>query len=332
MTSNARKLGRLTVALLEGDQGPQVREIDELAEFLGGQLKPDVICFSNALLAGALPRLKQFFGGRIFCLLQGDDIFLDDLAAPYRQEAMQLLRGHARQFDGFLVHSAYYRDFMACYFELAPEKIHVVPLGIDLAGHDGIPKPTSGDPFTIGYFARICPEKGLQQLVEAFRILHERYPQTRLLAAGYLGTRDKAYFEKLSGDAADLGEAFRYVGSPPGHAEKVEFLKSLDVLSVPTVYREPKGLYILEALANGVPVVQPRHGAFPEMLETTGGGLLVNPGDAGDLARGLAELLAEPQRRFELAQRGHAAVHAQFDPSTMAAATMRVFEKEGDRV
>jgi glycosyltransferase involved in cell wall biosynthesis len=213
---------------------------------------------------------------------------------------------------------------MADLLELSHDKLNVVPLGIDLAGHDGLPRAISGDPFTVGYFARICPEKGLHQLVEAFRILHKDHPRTRLVAAGYLGARDKAYFNSLLRGAADLGDAFRYVGSPPDHAGKVAFLKSLDVLSVPTVYREPKGLYVLEALANGVPVVQPRHGAFPEILEATGGGLLFQPGDAADQARKLAELLGFPQRRVELAERGRAAVHQRFDPATMAQATLRV--------
>ena len=326
ISSDARKLGRLTVALLEGDRGPEVREIDELVQFLGRQLQPDVVCFSNALLAGVLPRLKSVFAGRVFCLLQGDDIFLDDLIEPYREQALQLLHRHTRLFDGFLVHSAYYRDFMGHYLDLPREKMHVVPLGIDLEGHDGEPAAIPGDPFTIGYFARICPEKGLHQLVDAFRIVHREHPRTRLLAAGYLGARDKKYFEDIARSAADLGEAFRYVGSPPSHNEKVKFLKSLDVLSVPTVYREPKGLYVLEALANGVPVVQPRHGAFPEILELTGGGLLTNPGDRADLARCLAELIIDSPRRVELARRGQAAVRARYEGATMAAATLRAFE------
>ncbi len=324
-SADASKLGRLTVAMLEGDHGPEAREIEELVAFLGNELKPDVICFSNALLAGVLPRLRQVFAGRVFCLLQGDDIFLDGLVEPWRQRALQLLRAHARLFDGFLVHSGYYRDFMAGFLQLPADRIRVVPLGIDLAGHDGLPRAAAGDPFTIGYFARICPEKGLHRLVEAFRILHKDYPRTRLVAAGYLGARDKAYIDELTRNAADLRSAFCYAGSPPDHAGKVAFLKSLDVLSVPTVYREPKGLYVLEALANGVPVVQPRHGAFPELLEATGGGLLVNPDDPADLARALAELIGSPGRRLELAERGRAAVHQRFDPPTMAEATLRAF-------
>src|SRR5262245_32734238 len=84
ISANARKLGRLTVALLEGDHGPQAREIDELVNFVGRELPADVVCFSNALLAGVLPRLRKACAGRIFCLLQGDDIFLEDLLEPFR--------------------------------------------------------------------------------------------------------------------------------------------------------------------------------------------------------------------------------------------------------
>lgn len=325
--SNAKNLGDLTVALLKGEAGPERQEVDEFALALGRQLRPDIICFSNALLAGTLRRLKEEFAGPVYCLLQGDDIFIRDLPEPHRSQVLSLLREHTRQFDGFLVHSAYYRDFMSAYLQIPLEKLHIVPLGIDLAGHDGEPRPAPSDPFKIGYFARICPEKGLHQLISAFRLLHAKHPRTRLVAGGYLGARDKAWFRRVSRDAADLGAAFEYIGSPAGHAEKVSFLKSLDLLSVPTEYHEPKGLYVLEALANGVPVVQPRHGAFPELIAATSGGLLANPLDAVDLAARLEELLLNPRLRFELAQSGRTQVRSRFDPDTMADATMRVFEQ-----
>ena len=161
--------------------------------------------------------------------------------------------------------------------------------------------------------------------MEGFRLFHKRHPNTRLRAAGYLGPRDRDYFEQAPQEnARDLGTAFEYAGSPKTHEEKVAFLKSLDVLSVPTVYREPKGLYVLEALANGVPVVQPRHGAFPEMLEATGGGLLVEPGDPEDLARALEELLKDPAGRMQFAHGGRAAVHSQYDDATMARRTLEI--------
>lgn len=323
--SDARNLGRLTLSLLAGADGPQQQRIDDLVNFVTRELKPDCICFSNALMVGALRPLKRACDRPVFCLLQGDDIFLKDLPEPFRARAIDIISREARLFDGFLTHSAYYRDHMAEYLRLPKERMHVVPLGIDLEGHDGRPKVQAGAPFTIGYFARVCPEKGLHRLVEAFRLLHARRPGTRLLAGGYLGGRDRQYFRELSQSAANLGDAFQYVGSPETHAGKVDFLKSLDVLSVPTEYREPKGLYVLESMANGVPVVQPAHGAFPEMIAATGGGLLVSPSDAFDLAGALEKLHDDGGLRYRLASQGAQAVRRLYDQTAMAQATLAIF-------
>lgn len=325
-SNDARDLGPLTLAMLEGESGPQRRAIEELVDFLTTQLKPDVICFSNVLLVGAMRLLREKFNGPAYCVLQGDDIFLKDLPDPFGRRAVEAIQNRAADFDGFLVHSNYYRDFMADFLRLPAEKFHRLPLGIDLSGHDGQPAAQKGDLFTVGYFARICEEKGLHQLVDAFRILNAKHPQTRLLAGGYLGARDKAYFRRIVNNARDLGSAFQYVGSPETHAEKVALLKQFDVLSVPTVYREPKGLYVLEALANGVPVVQPRHGAFPELIASTGGGLLVEPGDADDLANALDKLMHDAQERVQLGAAGQANVRAMHNLQTMATETMLIFE------
>jgi glycosyltransferase involved in cell wall biosynthesis len=336
ISNDARSLGELTLAMLAGSAGPQREALDELAQFIIHDLKPDIVVFSNALLAGALEaiRIEQgvYLHCPVVCLLQGDDIFLDGLVAPYREQALSRLRHLARGFDGFLTHSHFYADYMSNYLDLPRSRIEVTPLGIDLTGHDGTPKETVSTPFTIGYFARICPEKGLHRLVEAFRILHRRQPHTRLVAAGYLGARDRRWADQLFREVADLGDAFTYLGSPATHDEKVAVLKSFDVLSVPTEYREPKGLYVLEALANGIPVVQPRHGAFSDLLTATGGGLLVEPGDADALAASLEQLLLHSQQRFDLARAGHAAVHARFGIGPTTATTrdaLRQFVSQG---
>src|SRR5262249_28088359 len=204
--------------------------------------------------------------------------FTESLPEPYRGRALTMVRELCRSVDGFVTTSQYYADFMTDYFALPREKIHVVWPGLNLAGHGGERPGTAGRPFTVGYFARICPEKGLHHLVDAFILLRQGpgAPPARLHVSGWLGENNRTYLEaqqKKLADAGLLGD-FTYVDSP-GHADKVRYLHGLDVLSVPTTYREPKGLYVLEALANGVPVVQPRRGSFPELLEATGGGLLV---------------------------------------------------------
>jgi len=326
VSNDAKFLGEMTLEMLAGEQGPHRASVEELVKYLCEELRPDVICFSNALLAGAVPALKQQFDGPVFCVLQGDDVFLEDLIEPYRQQAIERMQALVRHFDGFIVHSGYYRDFMARYLQIPLEKFYLLPLGIDLTGHDGLPRERNGSPFTVGYFARVCPEKGLHQLVDAFRLLHARHPETRLRVGGYLGKRDQKYFEELSRETQSLGNAFEYIGSPD-RTEKVRFIQSLDVLSVPTVYHEPKGLYILEALANGIPVVQPRHGAFPELIDATGGGVLVEPGDPEHLAQVLEELMHNDSQRLQLARSGYERVRQQFDPPTMARRSLEIFSK-----
>jgi len=333
VSTDAKQLGALTLDMLRGEDGPHRSHVLELADAFSSSLKPDLICFSNALLAGTAKAIRQQIDIPLLCVLQGDDVFLEDLVEPYRSRAIEAIHERAADFDGFIVHSDYYRDHMVRYLGLDARKFHTLPLGIDLASHDGEPGQTQtsqtpdDDPFTIGYFARICPEKGLDRLLEAFRILHARRPNVRLKAGGYLGHRDREFFNTLQAEAADLGDAFQYIGSPPDTAAKIEFLKSLDVLSVPTSYREPKGLYVLEALANGVPVVQPGHGAFPELIEATGGGLLVEPGHANALADALEALANDPVRRIELATTGQKKVRELFGPGRMAEKSLELFER-----
>ena len=327
VSNDAKELGELTLAMLDGEAGPQQTDVEELAGFIGNELKPDVICFSNALLCGVLRRLKEQFDGPVFCTLQGDDIFLDSLPDKYRTETIRRMSERASEFDGFLVHSHFYRDHMAELLSLPTDRFHRIPLGIDFDGFDSKPKEVAGEPFRIGYFARICPEKGLHVLIDAVRLLRQRNRSVRLVAGGYLGPRDEEWFERVKKDASDLGTAFEYIGSPPDHDSKAEFLKTLDVLSVPTVYREPKGIFVLEALASGVPVIQPSHGAFPEMLEQSGGGLLVEPDNPALLADTLERLIDEPDLRRKLAAEGSERVRQAFSMEAMVRESLSVFER-----
>ena len=323
VSNDAKLLGSMTVSMLRGEEGPHRQACEELVAYVR-HLQPDVVIFSNSMLCSTLRTLKQSFTGRTYCVLQGDDIFLDGLVEPYRSQVLTLLRERASDFDGFLTHSTYYRDFMAQYLSQPNSKFRQLPLAIDCSAHDGQPKPSAGNPPSIGYFARICPEKGFDRLVEAVLLLRQRLPNVRLRAGGYLGAQHQAYFDDVLRQAAPLGDAFEYIGSPTTKTEKIEFLKSLDVFSVPTAYREPKGLYVLEAWANGLPVVLPRHGAFPELVASTSGGLLVEPGNPQALAEALERILIDEGLREELAELGHAGVRQKHDLSSLARATAAI--------
>lgn len=327
--TQAERLGDLTLSVLRGEHGHQRKEVDKLIGWLT-EHKPGVLNLSNVMLSGIVPELRRRINAPILCSLQGDDIYLDFLPDKHRKPAMELIRENTAGIDGYVTTSVYYADFMAEYLGLPRERIHVVLPGLNLKGH-GAPRPErNGRPFTIGYFARVCPEKGFHVLAEAFHLLRQMpdTPPVRLRVSGYLGANNRPWFDKLWKELHDRGHGDRveHVESPD-HASKVSFFQSLDVLSVPTTYREPKGLYVLEAWANGVPVVQPRHGSFPELVEATGGGLLVNPNDPADLAVCLRRLATEPATADEMGRKGRAEVHARFTADRMAEETADVYRR-----
>jgi glycosyltransferase involved in cell wall biosynthesis len=327
--TQAEELGELTLSMLKGEAGFQRKEIAKLVRFIKNDVRPEIIAFTNVLLSGMVPTLKDRVKVPILGVLQGDDVFLESLPVKYRGQAMDIIRANCKHFAGFIATSYYYADFMAGYLGLQREQIHVIHPGINLRGF-GQTKSPKEDSFTIGYFARISPEKGLHILVEAFRILKEKRSTTkcRLKISGWLGGNNQSFLQDLLQklQAWGMGSEVEYVETPD-HESKVRFFQSIDVLSVPTTYREPKGLYILEALACGVPVVQPRHGSFPELIEATGGGLLVNPGDPADFAAALARLLDNPAERANLAQKGRQAVQERFHAARMAEETVNLFRK-----
>jgi glycosyltransferase involved in cell wall biosynthesis len=325
--TEAADLGDLTLSILEGENGHQRKEVDKLVSWLTDEMKPQLVHLTAALLSGLVHEIKRRLHVPVLCSLQGDDVFLESLPESHRSRCLALVRLHCRAIDGFVATSSDYADFMAEYFGIPRSRIHVVHPGLNLAGHGG-PRPEQPRPFTIGYFARICPEKGLHVLTEAFHLLKQMpgAEQCRLHVSGWLGGNYHAYFADIRKKLAQrrLEEHFQYVDAP-NHESKVRFFHGIDVLSVPTTYREPKGLYVLEALANGVPVVQPRHGSFPELIEATGGGLLVQPQDPHDLARALWQLLDNAAHRRELGSKGKEAVHGRFHAERMAAETAAIY-------
>ena len=327
--TEAAKLGDLTISMLQGELGHQAKEVDKLVDWLAADVRPQIVNLTNVILSGMVHPLRERLKVPILGSLQGDDIFLEMLPQPHRSKAIDLISVHCQEMQGFIATSRSYADFMSGYLRIPREKIHVVYPGINLKGHEPRP-PGSDQAFTIGYFARICPEKGLHNLIDAF-ILLKQMPGTsscRLRISGWLGENNKKYFEeqKTKLREANLLEHFEHVESP-NHAGKVRFLQSLDVLSVPTTYHEPKGLYVLEAWASGVPVVQPRHGSFPELIESTGGGRLVEPNAPFALAQELRQMMEQPDERRRMGRLGHDAVHQRFDAATMARATLQVYER-----
>jgi glycosyltransferase involved in cell wall biosynthesis len=324
-------LSELTISILKGEHGHQRKEIAKFVDWLKTQPAPDVIDMQNSMLLGLAKPIKEATGRPVCCTLQGEDLFLDGMREPYHSQALALIHEHAKYVDAFIAVSGYYADFMAGYLGVPREKIHVVPLGINLKDYEPMTvprRPRDNGHFTVGYFARVAPEKGLKTLAEAYRLLRKRgdFPPARLEVAGYLAPEHKGYLREVEQEMLDAGLSgeFHYHGSLEREA-KLRFLQKLDALSMPTTYAEPKGLPALEAMASGVPIVQPNHGSFPEIIERAGGGLLCEPNDAASLAETIYTLWKNPEQANDLAKRGAAGVREHYSVGQMASRALEVY-------
>jgi glycosyltransferase involved in cell wall biosynthesis len=327
MSVDPAELGRLTVSMLRGLGGFQRKEILKLARFLATETAPEIVNLPNSLLISLAPAIKAEMHVPVCCTLQGEELFLDKLGEPYRSESIRLIRGHAAHIDAFIAVSAFGARHMAEYLGIDRHRIHVAPLGINFDGHERRSGADS-EPFTIGYLARIAPEKGLHILCEAYRRLrmNEGLPPSRLWAAGYLAPQHDSYLAwiRKSLDSWGLSGHFHYHGELDRRA-KLAFLKNLSVLSVPGSYDDPKGLFLLEAMASGIPVAQPRRGAFTEIVDTTGGGILVESDDPDALAHGLLDLWRNPRKRMQLGAQGYQGVRNHHSAARMAEKVLEIY-------
>ena len=326
ISTDPRLLGDMTISMLEGDRGVLRKEFDKLLEWIADEPVPDVVNLPNSLLIGLAAPLKRALKRPVCCTLQGEDLFLNGLIEPYRTQAIDLIKRQVPDVDRFLSVSDAYVPAMSLMLGIPLERISVVPLGINMAGL--AERERHGDPFRIGFFARIAPEKGLHVLADAYIRLRRRVPQARMRldAAGYMWAAQAPYLADVKAQlrGAGLADEFMYHGSVDRDG-KLAFLRSLDVLSVPTPYDEPKGVSVLEAMAHAVPVVQPRRGAFTEMIEKTGGGVLVPPDDPDALAGALHDLWADRALNERLGRRGYDGVREHYDIVKSADRLMDVY-------
>jgi glycosyltransferase involved in cell wall biosynthesis len=308
-------LGEMTVSMLSGESGFQAKEIRKLTDWLKQQPFPDVIDLPYTLLSGLAKPLSHALNRPIVCTLQGEDLFLEGLKEPWRTDCLRLIRSNLQYVDRFIAVSAYYAGFMADYLGIAHNRIDVAPLGISFDGHHPVQRSYEG-PMRIGYFARIAPEKGLHILCEAVSLMKE---PADLRAAGYLPPQHASYLSDLQNQ-----HGLKYEGSPD-RAGKIAFLQSIDVFSMPSPYADPKGLSLLEAMANGAPVVQPSRGAFPEIVGKTRGGVLYESDEPKTLAATLDQLATDRDRLRRLSSSAARCVRERYSISEMASRTAEIY-------
>jgi glycosyltransferase involved in cell wall biosynthesis len=326
MTS-ASELGAIMVSTLKGEAGFQKKEILHLVDFLKKKEKPDVIMLSNVLLCGLIPTLKKELNCKIVVTLQGEDTFLDSLPAPWKKEAWSILRDLCKMVDLFIPVSTYHGDLMKARLNLHPEKIKAVHNGLDLSLFEQLPI-TANEP-VLGMLSRLIPGKGLDMLTDAFIHIksNKLIPNLKLRVAGSKIKADEPFvnsiIEKvaLAGYENDVEFLFNITVE-----EKVNFLKNLTIFSTPAEYGESFGLYVIEALASGLPVIQPDSAAFPEILEKAGSGLLYKTGDYKSLAEKITECYGDFDNQKKIALSGAKKVKQAFSSDAMAIEVIQHFE------
>ena len=317
--TRAEDVGDLTISMLHGEEGNQSRELDELLIWLKTQSKPDIVCLSNSLLLGLTRELRAGLKAPLVCLLQNEAPYIDSMPDGLRDEVWAIMAERAKDIDCFIAPSRYYADRMIECLGVPADRMRVIYNGINLEGYE--PADYISNPPVLGFFSRMCRDKGLDAVVDAFITLKKsnRIPNLKLRIGGGCGPGDEPFVNELR----DRLHAKALLGDVDFHQnlsrlEKQEFLRSLSVLTVPAQFGESFGFYVIEAMAAGVPVVQPHCASFPELIKATGGGITYEPTNRETLAATLEKFLCNLEEARKLGQAGREVVHEKFSIDIMA--------------
>ena len=326
-STRAKGLEEMTISMLRGEDGGQKEELERLVDWLADEAKPDIVHLSNALLLGLAHRIKERMNIPVICSLQDEDVWVDAMSDQYRQKIWDLMGQRGRDVDVFIPVSNYFSGEIHKRMVIPEIKMLTVYLGVDTADYS--PKPIAEKDPIIGYLSRMCEENGLAVLVDAFVLLRKNleYSSVKLKITGGK-TGDDLHFikeQKQKISKAGLGNDVFWVDEFEGE-ERRKFFDSVRLISVPVLIGEAFGLYMLEAMASGIPMVQPALGAFPEVIRISGGGTIYSENSPEHLAKALASLILNDQKLQELSDSGISGVKEHFDIQAQAKKMLAVYE------
>lgn len=327
-TTSTEGYEELTLNMIEGDNAFRKAEVDRLIRYLTRDGKPDLIHLSNALILGIARQLKKRINVKIVCSLLNEDDWIDDMAEPFRSNAWKMIAKEAVHVDTFVTPSNYYRSLFINKTGIKGDNVVVLPLGFDAERE--FPSKPERKPIAIGYFSRINQHNGFDKLVDAFLVLKKKDSIEGLtlnVCGGYTGS-DKPFLLKQIRKIKEAGMS-KYVRIYPEFQgdKKIEFFNDVDVISVPVRKYDGYGLYILEANIAGIPVVQPGTGAFPEIIEKTGGGIVYSSDTVEQLAFSLEKLLSDKELLRRLGEKGKEMVTKELSLARMSEGLGEIYAK-----
>ncbi len=314
-----RELGEITLSTFQAKDGPLVKEVEKVIDWFREHGLPDVLILSSILLAGVGRVVREELKIPVIGFLQGEDGFLDSLLLEFREEAWNLLGSDARELDACISPSLFFTEHMSNRLGIPREEVQYFPNGISLNGYQA--SVVEADRLTIGYLSRICPEKGLDLLIDAFIELKNsvNHADLKLAIAGTLPKENVSYLNEQKSKISDACiDDDVEIKTNLSRAEKIKFLTSLSLFCVPARLPEAFGLYVIEAMAAGVPVVLPDHGSFPEIIKETGGGFLYGKDEPKGLIHALNTALSDKVQAKKFGEQGRTAVHEKYSNDRLA--------------
>lgn len=327
-STRATGLENMTISMLEGANGQQAQELNEIIDYLKNKEKPDIVHLSNSLLLGMAAKIRSELKIPVICSLQDEDVWVDDMAPDYRDRIWDLMAQKARDIDAFMAVSSYFGNFMMYKLRFPKEKLFVLPIGINPSNYTTF--TPSLNPPVIGYLSRLCKENGMEVLIDAFIELKEKsvYKNTKLRLTGGKTGDDTSFIKKQLKKLENRGylqdvEIIDYSSTEVLR----DFFSGLTVTSVPVLKGEAFGMYQLESMVSGIPVVQPALAAFPEIIDATGGGVVYYPNNASSLATALSDLFSNPEKLIKMSVDGRNAVTKKYNSTTLAQCMVGVYEQ-----
>ncbi len=327
-STRATGLEDMTISMLLGEQGKQKEELEHMVSWIAKHGNADVIHISNALLLGLAKRLREETNALIVCSLQDEDVWVDVMDDVFRQKVWSLMGEKAADVDHFIAVSDYYAGISADRMKLPKEKITTIPLGVDPQEYEY--RNAAEKPRTIGFISRMCYENGLDILVDAFIMLKKRpgMDDVKLhITGGYTGD-DKKFLKSIHAQLKihHLEEHVIFQDKFDGEDRKA-FFDQVSVISVPVREGEAFGIYITESMASGIPVVQPAVGAYPEIINAGGGGVLYETNTPEALAIALENIMNNKELLRSQSQKARASAQENFNIFSLGEHLTNVYKK-----
>ncbi|MBP7508435.1 MAG: glycosyltransferase family 4 protein [Prolixibacteraceae bacterium] len=326
-STNAKGLEEMTVSMLLGEQGKQSEELDKMIDWIAENCKPDIIHLSNALLLGLARRIKQKLNIPVVCSLQDEDVWVEVMKPSFREKVWKLMTERAKDVDCFISVSDYFAGKILTWMDIPAEKIKTVHLGVDPADYKFVPQ--SQKKREIGFISRMNYDNGLDILIDAFIELkkHERFVDAHLHITGGSTAEDSKYIKEQKKKLEDIGlRPFSHFWEGFEGNHRMNFLSRMKIISVPVRNGEAFGIYLSEAMASGIPVVQPELGAFPEIINKSGGGVVYNPNNYQTLSEALIKLLDDEARIEKLSLEARNSVENNFNINIQSEKLINVYE------